>query len=174
MISFKQYISEVIDWDQNSLFAIGPDKQIRYYHDRKSTMIEHPDAFKDLNFMDRPHSGEIMSGIEVLSADAGDSPATKRPKALSWGRVDHTNGVVHVVTQHGISPYGVNPSEKNKRTREDDVFHRIHALKLLQQHYPDYDVHFGYEGGWGSPRTPKIISFSQAQKELMDHLDQKM
>ena len=171
MKSFKEYITEVIDWDQNTLFAIGPSKVIDFHHDRKGTMIEHPDAFEHLNFMNRPSSREFNRGIKDLrDPNAHGRPGTNRPKAVSWGRIDHANGVVHIVTQHGTSPYGIAPNERDKRKREDDVFHRLHAMKKLQEHYPDYDIHFGYEGGWDSPRTPRIISYSQYEKELMKHL----
>lgn len=172
MKNFKEYITEVIDWDKNSLFAIGPSGKIQFHHDRRGTMIEHPDAFEYLNFMDRPSSREYNIGIKDLrDPDARGYPGTDRPRAVSWGRVDHENGVVHIVTQHGMSPYGINEREKDKRTKSNDVFDRLHALKELKKHYPDYQIHHGYEGGWSSPRTPKVMSYSQYEKELMKHLE---
>lgn len=170
MKSFKQYITEVIDWDKNSLFAIGPSKKIEYYHDRKGSMIEHPDAFKHLNFMDRPHSGELMVGIQDLRDP--NASHLERPKAISWGRIDHTNGVVHIVTKYGMSPYGTAKGEYDKRKRVTDVFDRLDALKQLKIQYPNYDIHHLYEVP-GSLRTPRIVSYSQYEKELTDHLKEE-
>lgn len=174
MKSFKHYIIEVVSWEKNTLFAIGPrNGPIEYVHDTKSRMIEHPDAFKHLNFNERPHSGEHLMGIEDLSHEsAREYPGTDRPKASSWGRIDHENKVVHIVTQHGLAPYGLVSSERNKKIREDDVFHRLHAIKQIKQTYPDYSIQHGYEGGWASPRVPRVISSSQYEKELMDHLNE--
>lgn len=171
MKSFNEYITEVIDWDQNTLFAIGPSGKIEFHHDRKGTMIEHPDAFEYLNFMDRPSSREFNRGIKDLrDPNARGFPGADRPKAVSWGRIDHVNGVLHIVTEHGTTPYGIGRNEKDKRKRENDVFNRLHALKHLKQTHPEYQIHHGYEGGWDSPRTPRIISYSKYEKELMKHL----
>ena len=176
MKSFREFIIEVISWEGNTLFAMGPGGVIEYHDDRKGKMTEHPDAFKHLNFMDRPHSGEILRGIEDLrDPNARGISGTDRPKAIAWGRIDHNNNVIHIVTQHGTSPYGIGEREKDKRKREDDVFHRIKALKQIREKYPEIRIHHGYEGSdpWSSPKTPRIISIDQYEKELMKHLEQQ-
>ena len=174
MISFKKYITEVIEWSGNTLFAMGPSGKVEYHDDRKGKMTEHPDAFKHLNFMNRPHSGEIMIGINDLSdPDARGMPGADRPKAIAWGRIDHQNNVIHIVTQHGTTPYGVGEREKDKRKREDDVFNRIKALTQIRKEYPGVQIHHGYEGADPSSYTkvPRIISADQYEKELMKHLE---
>jgi len=171
---FKDYIIEVLSWEANTLFAIGPSGKIEYHHDPKSRMTEHPDTFKHLNFNNRPHSGELLIGIKDLrDPEASGYTSASRPKAISWGRLDHQNKVFHIVTNYGTSPYGISQNEKNKRIRERDVFDRLYALKKLKETYPDYQIHHGHEGGWNSPRNPRIISTTQYEKELMDHLTEK-
>lgn len=175
MKSFKQHINEVIEWSGNTLFAMGPSGKVEYHDDRKGRMTEHPDAFKHLNFMNRPHSGEIMIGIDDLrDSNARGRPGTDRPKAVAWGRIDHQNNVLHIVTQHGTTPYGIGEREKDKRKREDDVFNRIKALRQVISQYPQLRIHHGYEGAdpWSSPKVPRIISAEQYEKELMKHLEQ--
>jgi hypothetical protein len=172
--SFREFIIEVIEWQGNTLFAMGPSGKVEYHDDRKERMTEHPDAFKHLNFMNRPHSGEIMIGIEDLrDPNARGRPGADRPKAIAWGRIDHNNNVIHIITQHGTAPYGVGEKEKDKRKREDDVFNRIEVLKQVASQYPGVQIHHGYEGAdpWSSPRTPRIISIDQYEKELMKHLE---
>ena len=176
MKTFKQYICEVINWSGNTLFAVGPGGYVEYHHD-KENITEHPDAFTHLNFNNRPSSREYLMGIEDLrDSNAERSPYAKRPKARSWGRVDHTSKVIHIITEHGMSPYGTGIREKDKRKKESDVFTRLHALKTLKKDYPEYQIHHGYVSGesilpqWNSPRTPRVISFSQYEKELTDML----
>lgn len=170
ILGFKSFLNEVLSWKANTLFAIGPSGNIEYHHDPKTNMIEHPDAFKHLNFMDRPHSGEVMIGIKDLrDPEAEGYPSTSRPKAVSWGRLDHENKIFHIVTQHGMTPYGVSEKEKNKRIRERDVFDRLYALKKIRETYPDYQIQHGHEGEWIS-KNPRIISTTQYEKELMQHL----
>ncbi len=176
MKSFREFIIEVIEWQGNTLFAMGPSGKVEYHDDRKGRMTEHPDAFKHLNFMNRPHSGEIMIGIKDLrDPDVRGRPGADRPKAIAWGRIDHNNNVIHIITQHGTTLYGVGEKEKDERKREDDVFNRIKAMRQVASQYPGVQIHHGYESAdpWSSPRTPRIISIDQYEKELMKHLEQQ-
>ncbi len=176
MKSFREFIIEVIDWENNTLFAVGPEGIVEYYDDRKGRMIEHPDAFRHLNFANRPHSGEILIGIEDLrDKSAKGMPGIDRPMAIAWGRIDHKNNVLHIRTQHGDAPYGSGHAERDKIKRKNDVFTRIKVLDKIQKDHPELiKIHHGYEEGddlWSSPRTPRIITTNQYRKELMDHLD---
>ena len=176
MKSFKHYIIEVLDWEGNTLFAMGPSGIIEYHNDKKGRITEHPDAFKHLNFNDRPHSGELSIGINNLKDEnAKGYKDVDRPKALAWGRIDHKNNVIHIVTEHGLTPYGVVRFEKDKRKRENDVFLRIDAVKQIRKNYPGVQIHHGFEGAdlWSSPRYPRLISIDQYEKELMKHLEQQ-
>lgn len=165
MKTFKQYITEIVSWENNTLFAMGPDNKIKLHHDSTSSMIEHPDAFTELNFNDRPSSDEYNRGIKDLSKSN-----INRPKAIAWGRIDNDNKTIHIVTQHGLSPYGYGKNENNEKLKREDIFNRIDILKQIKQKYPNFNIQHGYEGGWESPRIPVFTNYSTYEKELTDML----
>lgn len=79
--------------------------------------------------------------------------------ARSWGRV--VDGVATIVTPEGAEP----PSNvRNKRTLEDDIFDRIHAIEQLEQ-FPGIVFHAGAEDGKAILHSP-----TQYKKHLTSFL----
>ena len=156
---------EVVEWENNTLFAISQSGDFHRHHDRKNTMIEHPDAFPGLNFMDRPTSRESLMGLKF-------APHNK-PKATAWGRIDNNNRVVHIITKHGMSVYGTEKMDRpNRKEMINDIFHRLKAIKELKKYYPEFTLHYGYEGGLESPRVPKLTTYAEHERYLAKLLEQ--
>jgi hypothetical protein len=172
MKNFKSYITEI--WgNKDMLYAIGPEKKIEYHDDSKNRMIEHPDAFKHLNFNDLPHSGEVLMGIDSLSSEnARDYPGTDRPRAKAWGRINRSEKVLTISTEHGLNAYGTEPKDRDGKKRERDYYNRLDAVKELRRDYPDYQVHAGYEAHDTNKVNPRIMSYTQYEKHLADNFNQ--
>jgi len=79
--------------------------------------------------------------------------------ARSWGRVD--DGVATIVTRKGAWSSDWNSREqfsskfgrRNKRSLEDDIFHRIHAIEQLEK-FPGIMFHAGAEDGKATLHSP--------------------
>ena len=156
-------LMEVIDWENNTLFAMGQDGEFLRHHDRNSSMIEHPDAFPGLNFTDRPTSRELLQGLEFALHN--------KPKAIVWGRIDNHNHVVHIITEHGMSVAGTKKNDKvTKKEIENDVFNRLKVIKHLRKYYPNHSLQYGYEGGWDSPRVPRLTTYTEHERYLANLL----
>ena len=150
MKTFKQYIIEVVTFKNNSSWVLSPGG----FQIKKSGDTEHPDLFPHLDFMGR------RSTFEPIESK------NKKIAATSWGRVDHDNRIVHIITQNGM----VSPKTSLRgRQLEDDVFARLNGLKHLRQHFPDYRVHTA--GSSYNPKDPIIShTYSEHEKHLMDML----
>lgn len=168
MRTFKQFLREVKSWEKNTLFAIGPNGPVEYFDDITNE-TGHPDAFKHLNFNYRPNSEEEKYGIETLRDDiAKDSPFDiHRPHAQSWGRIDHKNKTIHIVTQNGALPYGTLPHQNHKRRKEDDIFHRIDAAKKLKEKYPDYLIQHKVKQISSEIFEPTYLTHSAYERTMM-------
>jgi len=132
MKSFKQYITEVVSFRNNSLWASSKEKGFEIKKPRRHEYLwdldfHHPKMFPHLNF-------------SVIGDPKPKTGIDKIP-ANSWGRVDHDNKVVHIVTQNGnIVP---DQSLRGKKL-EDDVFARLGAVEHLRERFPDYRIHVGH------------------------------
>jgi len=127
---FLQYLKEVFTFKSNNSFVWNGEKlQIA---DEKTSNKEHPEAFPNIFFSSHPYKPT-------------DSHAQKLTKARAWGRIDHINKVVHILTDHaGINllTQGYHPTTRDSHA-EQDANHRIRAARELQRLYPDYRVHHG-------------------------------
>jgi hypothetical protein len=154
MLSFRQYLVEVLSYDNNNLWAMdaSTDFQVR----RDTSDIEHPDAFPHLNFMGREAT----------------KPWRGMPKrdAAAWGRIDNDNKVIHIITQHGFSiPTHFSSGSPSERARfEQDINHRLNALDKIQKEFPEYRIHAGGVEG----DTPIIHTYDEHRKHLFGLLDQ--
>lgn len=155
MKNFKHYITEVLSWKNNSLFAVFPSGDLVFKHSTPERPVgEHPDEFPSLNFS------------ATVNFRGGGFTQLEAPRARAWGRIDHENKTMHIITE-----YGMKPSRETRRwALENDVFKRMDALSVLEKKYPDYKIHHGYEGEHGVNRQPRLISPDQYRKELTDML----
>jgi hypothetical protein len=145
MKSFRQYISEVVSFKNNSSWALSPSHGFEI---KPSGVEEHPNIFPHLDFTGR-ESKVPWSG--------------RKTPATAWGRVDPDNKAVHIITQNGgLSP---NPLSKRK-TLENDVFARLGAIEHLRKQFPDHRVHVS--GGVDFAGKPTIVThgYSEHEKHL--------
>jgi len=144
MKSFKHYLIEVLTFKNNSSWAYHPDTGFAH---KKSGGREHYDVFPHLEFMGR---GKIADEKRRI-------PQRKRIPAQSWGRVDHDNRIVHIITQNGQM---VPSSRLTGKRLVDDVFNRITAVKHIRQHFPDYRIHVSghQQPGYGDKVTTDITT----------------
>ena len=153
MKTFKEYILEVVTFKNNSHWVLSPSG---FEMKKMSGASEHPDLFPHLNFMGR-------------EANNGGTSMQKIP-ALSWGRIDHDNKVIHIITQNG----GIAPNRLLRRRQlEDDVYARQRAIPHLRQEFPDFRIHVG--GPSALERTADNIqthSYSEHEKFLTGHLNE--
>ena len=150
MLSFRQFLTEVLTFKNNQSWVLGPGKEFQI---KDSGAVEHPDLFPHLNFMGR----RTKTGVS----------AERKPRALSWGRIDHDNKLIHIITQNG----GLSPGTQLSGKRlEDDVFARFDALSHLQRHFPDYRIHYGGAGVFGDPDQIQTHSHDEHGKHLMSLL----
>jgi hypothetical protein len=151
MKSFKQYITEVVSFKNNSSWALSPSHGFEI---KPSGAKEHPDLFRHLDFMGRES--------KVSSFSRGP-----KERATAWGRVDPDNKVVHIITQNG----GLSPNRLS-RGLENDVFARLGAIEHLRERYPEYRVHVS--GGWDFVGKPTIVThgYSEHEKYLTGMLRQ--
>ena len=152
MKSFKQYITEVVSFRNNSSWALSPAGGFQI---KPSGNKEHPDIFPHLDFMGRESKVPWYTG--------------RKTRATAWGRVDHDNKVVHIITQNGaLSP------EKSLKGKplENDVFARLGAIEQLRNQFPDHRVHVS--GGADFVGKPTIIThgYSEHEKYLTGMLSQ--
>lgn len=152
---FKQIINEVTSFENSSLWVLS-DRGFEWKNSRGNPTLNHPEAFPRVYFPDRTKS-------DLMTID--DS----MPIARAWGRIDHRNKDFHIMTDHGMEPYGVGIGENHKKTKEDDAFTRLKALKTLTTNFPGYRMHWGHEGDPGN-LTPVMLSTKEAEKRLMSHL----
>jgi hypothetical protein len=151
MKTFKQYITEVISFVNNSSWALSP----LGFEIKDSAGREHPDHFPHLDFMGRSSSQEKNTGR-----------SNKKIPATSWGRVDHDNKVIHIITQNGM----ITPKESLRGSKlHDDVFARLDALKHIRERFPEYRVHAGGSSVGLSSRGPIIThGYSEHERYLTD------
>jgi len=131
MKSFNQFITEVVSFRNNSLWAsskLGFEiKKPRAAYQEFVAEFHHAKMFPHLNFsfIGDP---KPKTGIDKIPAN-------------SWGRVDHDNKVVHIITQNG----NIVPDQSLRRKKlEDDVFARLGAVEHLRERFPDYRIHVGH------------------------------
>jgi len=141
MKCFKQYITEVITFKNNSSWALSPIG----FEIKESGHIEHPDHFPHLDFMGR--KSKNPSNI-------------KKTPATSWGRIDHDNKVVHVITQNGMKT--PNLGRLRGKALVNDIFARIEAVKHLRDRFPEYRVHAGGDS-WNE--NDKIVTHGYSEHE---------
>ena len=89
---------------------------------KESGHIEHPDHFPHLDFMGR--KSKNPSNI-------------KKTPATSWGRIDHDNKVVHVITQNGMKT--PNLGRLRGKALVNDIFARIEFFFVVVPILP-YDI----------------------------------
>lgn len=153
---FKQIISEVTSFNNNTLWVMT-DHGFQFMTPKENESVEHPVAFPRVYFPGRTKTDLMTMNINM-------------PDARAWGRIDNQNKDFHIITEHGLEPYGFGVGEKHQRRKEDDAFTRLKALKTLKTKYPDHRVHWGHEGEVSGNRTPVFMSASEAEKRLMSHL----
>ena len=134
MLSFKQYLIE--NEKPNFTFAFDDDGQLH-----KATDLDHETAFPGLYF------GKDTQEIPTR----GGRPDWSR-YASAWGRIQ--NGVVHLVTQEGRLPPSPLFGRRDKAV-QDDIFHRIRAVKQLSELHPDIMIQHGAEEGRAILHTPR-------------------
>ena len=181
MKSFRQYLhqtlNEVISFRNNSQFAVA-NKELNVIKDENK---EHPSAFPHLFFPGHPYQDEdIDSARRRLVAGKGLSGPKRnsiksRPTAESWGRIDHNNKVLHIVTGNA----GMNVTETgydiklHTKKAEKDAFDRIHAIELLKAQYPDFRVHVGNvpkNREEMQDRKPITLSYGEYTKSIIKTL----
>jgi hypothetical protein len=123
----------------------------------KTGSAEHPDLFPNVNFMGRQSAQELKSEYK-----------TKKTNASAWGRIDHDNRMVHIITQNG----GLTPNVNLRGKRlEDDVFSRLEAVKHLKQNFPGYMIHHAGNNYRENPDESIMThSYGEHEKHLTDML----
>jgi len=128
------------------------DMNFLYIVDRKGNFatapshLDHETAFKPLYF----------------GYDTQTMPSDPDLLVPVWGRVE--NGVATIVTHEGAEP----PSfTRNKRTLEDDIFDRIHAIQHLKNHT---NGNIMFHAGVDQDRNPIRHSPIQHEKHLTGFL----
>lgn len=127
MKKFIQYLKEVFTFKSNNSFVLAGGKLD--IADEKTSEKEHPEAFPNVFFSSHPYKPT-------------DSHTPKTTQARAWGRIDHINKVVHILTDHAgvnLITKGYDPTTRDSRA-EQDATHRIEAAKQLQRLYPDYRI----------------------------------
>jgi hypothetical protein len=150
MKSFKQYISEVITFKNNSSWAMSPHG----FEIKDSGSTEHPDHFPHLDFMGRQTKNPTNM---------------KKTPATSWGRVDHDNKVVHIITQNGMKTPNIERLGGRRRNLENDVYARLEAIKHLRDRFPEYKIHVGGDS-WNKNDTIITHGYSEHEKHLTSML----
>ena len=182
MKSFRQYLhqtlNEVISFENNSQFVVA-NKELNVIEDEDK---EHPSAFPDLFFPGHPYQDEDFDNARRrLVAGKGLSgpkrnPLKSRPTAESWGRIDHNNKVLHIVTgnaEFNVTETGYDIKLHTKKA-EKDAFDRIHAIELLKAQYPDFRVHVGNvpkNREAMQDRKPITLSYEEYTKSIIKALD---
>jgi len=159
MLSFNQYLIEVLSYDNNSLWAMHMHDSKRMFEVIHQTGYKtHPNVFPHLYFRGR-------GGLD----DHTFLDSSEKKDAIAWGRADHDNKVVLVLTPdgYGPSPIELRTGSPRERVRyKQDINHKLDALDKLQKEFPDYGVLAGFEGV-----RPKIHTYDEHRKHLFGLLD---
>lgn len=145
MKRFSLFLKEVFTFVKSTSFVLAKDG----FHTlgEKESHDEHPNAFPHIHFPGHPYK------------ENNNIPTTTT--ARTWGRIDHKNKVIHLVTPHsGVNLVvgGFHPSVREKHA-EQDIESRLDAISKLREIHPEYRIH----------HTGKMIYGDISEKDMAEN-----
>ena len=147
MKSFSLFLKEVFAYAKSTSFVLAGNG----FHTlgEKESRVEHPNAFPHIYFHGHPYK-ENNYIRPIMTARA-------------WGRVDHKNKVIHIVTPHAgtsvvVRGFGVGVREKHA---ENDIKARLDAISELRKAHPEYKIH----------HTGKMIDGDASEKDMEENTE---
>jgi len=147
MKSFSLFLKEVFTFVKNTSFVLAGDG----FHTlgEKESHDEHPNAFPHVHFPGHPYK------------ENNNIPTTTTARA--WGRIDHKNKVIHILTPHAgtnvaVAGFGVGLREKHAET---DIKARLDAISELRKAHPEYKMH----------HTGKMIYGDVSEKDMEENTE---
>lgn len=142
MKNFITFLKEVFTFTNNTSFVL--DQHGLQWADEEKSKGEHPNVFSNIHFPGHPYGKN------------NNIPRTST--ARTWGRVDHKNKVIHLVTPHSgtnVVARGFDPHVREKDA-ERDIQSRLDAISELRKIHPEYKIH----------HTGKMIHGDISEKDI--------